>query len=154
MTRETLLESAARLRQPDPGAAGEFNGKRDILAERLNRTMTARPDLERLIGRDNRKMMEDNSRNFMRFMDSMYQGYSPEVFVETVLWVFRAYRAHGFQTTYWPANLDTCVEILREELSPDAFQSVYPFYDWLIVNVPVFVKLTESLVSPVDIEHE
>ena len=148
MTREDLLATAGKLRQPEPGAAGEFNGKRDLLAERLNRTMSARPDLERLIGPENLKMMEDNSRNFMRFMDSMYQGYSPEVLVETVLWVFRAYRAHGFRTTYWPANLDTCVEILREELSPDTFRAVCPFYDWLIVNIPVFVKLSEGVLTP------
>lgn len=33
---------------------------------------------------------------------------------------------------------------LREELSEEAFAAVYPFYDWLIVHIPWFVKLTDE----------
>jgi hypothetical protein len=106
--------------------------------------MGTRRDLERLVGSGNEAMAEDNNRNFARFMESIFRHYQPEVLVETVLWVFRAYRSHGFQTTYWPANLDTWVELLREELAAESFEAVYPFYDWLIVHIPWFVKLTDE----------
>jgi hypothetical protein len=89
-------------------------------------------------------MALDNNTNFARFMESMFFDYNHEVFVDTVLWVFRAYRSHGFKTTYWPANLNTWVELLRAELSPKTFEAIYPFYNWLIVNIPIFVKLTEN----------
>jgi len=59
--------------------------------------------------------------------------------------VFRSYRAHGFQVSYWPANLDTTVELLREELSAPTFDAVYPYFVWLIVNIPSFTGLSEAV---------
>jgi hypothetical protein len=88
-------------------------------------------------------MMQDNSRNFCRFMSTMFHHYEPAVLVETALWVFRAYRAHGFNTTYWPANLSTFIEIARVELSPGAWAEVYPHLHWLVVSVPVLATLTD-----------
>ena len=46
------------------------------------------------------------------------------------------YRAHGFQISYWPANLDTTVQILKEQLSAETYAQVYPFFAWLIVSIP------------------
>jgi hypothetical protein len=77
-------------------------------------------------------------------MLSLFSDYQPAVFVETVLWVFRAYRSHGFQTTYWAANLNIWVDLLQKELSEDAWQQIYPFYNWLIVNIPVFTAITDT----------
>ena len=127
----------------------EFEASRDGLAEELNRRLSARPDLEKLIGPGNLSMMQDNGRNFCRFMSAMFRAYEPEVLAQTALWVFRAYRSHGFKTTYWPANLDTCVEIARDRLAPATFDEVYPFFQWLIVNIPIFVKISdEQLADP------
>jgi hypothetical protein len=144
MTKEELLATAGELKQPPREAVDEFSTKREQLAAEGNRRMGARSDLERLVGSGNEAMAEDNNRNFARFMESILHHYQPEVLVETVLWVFRAYRSHGFQTTYWPANIDTWVEMLREQLSAEAFEAVYPFYHWLIVHIPWFVKLTDE----------
>ena len=59
------------------------------------------------------------------------------------------YRSHGFHTTYWPANLDTFVEIARARLAPATFAETYPFFQWLIVNIPSFVKISdEQLAEP------
>lgn len=149
MNLDYLIESATKLRQPSAAAAAEFEGARDSLAETLTQRMVSRPDLENLIGPGNRAMMEDNSRNFCRFMGSMFLAYEPEVLAQTALWVFRAYRSHGFHTTYWPANLDTFVEIARDRLSPSTFAETYPFFHWLIVNIPSFVKISdEQLAEP------
>jgi hypothetical protein len=144
MTKQMLLESAAKLTQPSREAAVEFDQKQIKLADALNKTMGSRPDLGRLIGEGNRSMMEDNSRNFCRFMSTLFSAYEPLVLVETALWVFRAYRSHGFQTTYWPANIDTFVQQARSELSPETFEALYPFFNWLIVNIPAFVKITDQ----------
>jgi hypothetical protein len=109
-----------------------------------------RPDLAKLVGKGNEQMAEDNNRNFPRFMFSLFSEYQPAVFVETVLWVFRAYRSHGFQTTYWAANLNIWVDLLQKELSADAWTQIYPFYNWLIVNIPVFTAVTDiDLTTPV-----
>ena len=77
-------------------------------------------------------------------MESLFGSYDPKIFVETVLWVFRTYRNHGFNTSYWAANLDIWVEILRSSVSEETYREVYPYYHWLIVNIPVFTMLTDK----------
>jgi hypothetical protein len=144
MNRETLLASARQLKQPPPEAAAEFARKREQLVSMGSELMSQRPDLERLVGQGNQLMAENNNGNFARFMDSLFYHYQPEVLVETVLWVFKTYRAHGFTTAYWPANLDTWVSILEKELSSETSDAIYPFYHWLITNIPVFAKLTDG----------
>lgn len=139
-----LEKTAGLLQQPSQSAAVEFASKRDSLAEELNHRMMARADLHKMIGEGNSSMMQDNSRNFTRFMSSMFTAYEPLVLVHTALWVFRAYRSHGFQTTYWAANLDAFVQIAAEKLSAETYAELYPFFNWLIVNVPVFVQISNE----------
>jgi hypothetical protein len=141
---DCLSRTAQGLTQPSAAAAAEFSAVRHNLAAELNQQMSARPDLGKLIGPDNLAMMHDNSRSFSRFMDSMFRAYEPEVLVRTARWVFPAHRAHGFDTSDRPANLDTFVEIVRERMSAAGFAQVCPFFDWLIVNVPRFVYLSDT----------
>jgi hypothetical protein len=145
--KEKLFETASALNQPPASSAREFLQKHGQFAELGNQTMAGRTDMDKLVGKDNRKMAEDNNRNFARFMASLFENYDPKVLVETVLWVFRAYRSHGFQITYWSANLSLWADMIRQELSEESCESVYPFYNWLIVNIPIFVKLSDDHLS-------
>jgi hypothetical protein len=144
ITKEQLIESAQLLQQPPKAAANEFEQAKDRLASILNERMIKRPDLAQLIGQGNQAMMEDNSRNMTLFMGSLFRLYVPETLVDTALWVFRAYRAHGFKVTYWPANLETYVEILREELTAETYAAIAPFFEWLIDNIPAFKELSDA----------
>jgi hypothetical protein len=144
MNQAYLLQTARQLRPPKAEAAVEFESRQQVLAEELNRVMSARPDLEGLIGPGNLAMMQENSRNFCRFMSILFQVYEPEVLTQTALWVFRAYRSHGFQPAYWTAYLGAFVEILHARVSPATYQEVYPFFQWLIVNVPALVKISDE----------
>lgn len=143
--KERLIESAKALGAPSPGAAKEFAEKREQLAEMGSATLASRGDVKKLVG-ENLEMAQDNNRNFARFMESMFMSYDATVLVETVLWVFRAYRSHGFQTTYWPANINIWIDNLKSELTEETFEALYPHYDWLIVNIPIFAKLTDEAV--------
>lgn len=78
------------------------------------------------------------------FMSSLFLHYEPRVLVETVLWVFRACRNHGFKLTYWPAQLDNWLSIFRNEMSTEAHAEIEPFYHWMIVNNPAFALLSEN----------
>lgn len=145
--KEKLLKTADELRPPDRDSIQAFERQWEKIAATGTRILMERPDLEKLVGKGNEKMAEDNNRNFPRFMLSLFSDYHPAVFVDTVLWVFRAYRSHGFHTTYWAANLNIWVDLLRKELPPDAFEQIYPLYHWLIVHIPVFTALTDPDVS-------
>jgi len=144
---EKLLNAAQKISVPSDASVREFAQKWEKIAAEGTNQLSSRPDYEKLIGKGNEKMAEDNNKNFPRFMESLFSEYKPEIFFETVLWVFRAYRSHGFQTTYWPANLNLWVDLLKKELSPNAFEEIEPFYNWIIVNIPLFVKLTDNDVT-------
>lgn len=146
MTREELIVLASKLVQPSENAVSEYARHREVMASDINRLMRGRADIDYMVG-GNLSMMEDNHRNHARFMESLLAFYTPEVLVDTVLWVFRAYRAHGFQLTYWPAQLDTWVEVLRNYLSAESFQEIYPFYHWMIVNQATFAALSDSFLE-------
>ena len=145
MTKEQLIKTAEKLVQPSSESASEFLQKSEHLATAMNSRFLLRKDLTHLHGEGNEDMMKDNHRNHIRFLSSVFLNYDPEVLVETVLWVFRAYRAHGFKLTYWPAQLDTWVDIFKVELSENCFQEIYPFYHWMIVNNPIFSKLSDEI---------
>jgi hypothetical protein len=147
MKIEDLILSASKLQQPTAEVAAEFSQKRDMLALKINDIFTKRNDIVNLIGENNIPMMEDNHRNHARFLESVFTDYNPEVLVTTVLWVFRAYRTHGFHLSYWPAQLDTWVEIFKKELSKEAFAEIYPYYNWMIINQPAFANLSDVAID-------
>lgn len=150
MSREILLDSARALSAPSPEAADTFTTATPAIAAELNRRMGRRTDIETLIGPGNQSMMENNSWNFLRFMSTMFLHYHPEVLVDTALWAFRTYRTHGFQVIYWPANIDTTLEIVRERLPSGVVAEIEPFFIWLIINIPQFEAETQSATKPLD----
>lgn len=150
MTHDDLIASACQLKSVSASSLAEFSAKREILAAAVNGEMAARSDLLKLVGLDGKSMSEDNNRNFSLFMESLFSEFQPEVLVHTVLWVFRTYRAHGFFPTYWPANLDCWRRQMQQELSTSALAEVLPYYEWLILNIPSFTLLTDSIPTDAD----
>ncbi len=150
MTKSELLQSAAALKPPSEKSSAEYLEKSEFLAAEMNRVMAKRPDLDSLIGAGNINMMEDNHRNHARFMSSVFVCFSSETLVETVLWVYRAYRSHGFRLTYWPAQLDEWTNLYKIHLSSDTFSEIYPFYHWMIIHQPVFVIESDKIIMQVN----
>ena len=144
MERNDLINSAGQLKQVSEKSAAEYSTKTGLLVELMNNRMEDRPDILDLVGVNNVSMMKDNHANHARFMESIFHQRSPEVLTDTVLWVFRAYRSHNFSSTYWAAQLNTWIEILKQELSPDCYLEIYPYYCWMQINIPTFNKLAEE----------
>ncbi len=143
MDRNDLIRTAEKLKQVSEKSAAEFGSKREALVVLMNRKMESRPDLIDMVGLGNVEMMKDNHANHARFLESIFIMHSPEVLVDTVLWVFRAYRSRNFSSTYWAAQLNTWIEIYKKELSFECFQEIYPYYNWMQINIPAFNQLAE-----------
>ena len=144
MNKEALIVSAQSLVASSPDAARAYGALSAVLAARLNEIMLARADLRVLVGHDGESMMRDNHRNHTLYIVSILSFYAPVSFVETVLWVFRTCRAHGFSVAYWPAMLDESLRLLSEALPKDVFEQVAPFYRWLLIHIPDFTVLSET----------
>lgn len=144
MTKSDLLKSAQELNQVGQGMTDEYSSKRDLLVNLMNAQMLERLDIKEMVGADNEDMMKDNHANHARFLESIFLNHNPEVLLDTVLWVFRAYRSRNFSSTYWSAQLNTWLEIYKENLSDDCYQSIYPYYNWMLINIPFFNDLAEQ----------
>lgn len=144
MTKSELLLSAQKLEQVSQKMADEFSSKRDVLVNLMNTKMLDRHDLKEMVGADNVDMMKDNHANHARFLESIFIDFQPEVLLDTVLWVFRAYRSRNFSSTYWAAQLNTWLEIYKENLSDDCYKAIYPYYNWMQINIPSFNALAEQ----------
>jgi len=144
MDKHHLLETARKLKKVNPETAEEYRQKSDELIAQINQRMLEKPEITNLVGEDNLSMMKDNHANHVRFMASILKNYNPEVFVDNVLWVFRAYRSHKFTSNYWPTQLNTWMEILKDSLTDKTFNEVYPFYEWMQAKIPIFTKLTDQ----------
>lgn len=153
MDKSELLTTAKLLKQVSISAAEEYNQNADLLISKINSLMLGRPDIESLVGVDNINMMKDNHANHVRFIASILKNNNPDVFVETVLWVFRAYRSHGFTTNYWAAQLNTWIIVLKEVLSATSYSEVYPYYEWMQVNIPIFVIVSNEKLDATNSFH-
>lgn len=143
MTKDDLLSSARTLPDFTDSAAKEYEYKSETMVAKVNEIMLKRKDLNRLVGEGNVEMMKNNHHNHAQFIANILASFNAEVLVDSVLWVFRAYRAHGFAELYWSAQLSSWNVVLKEELSSETFSNVDALYQWMTINIPVFTKLTE-----------
>ena len=153
MDKNYLLETATQLKQVKVKTADEYHQKAEELITKMNKLMLERPDIESLVGSNNINMMKDNHSNHVRFIASILKNHNPDVLVDTVLWVFRAYRSHGFTTNYWAAQLNTWIIIIKEILSSECFVEVYPYYEWMQINIPIFVKVSDEKLEELNYLH-
>ena len=105
----------------------------------------SRIDILELVGGDkNIRMMKDNYRNHLRFVGSIMQTPNAYTLVNTYLWEFRAYMSRGFISNYWAAQINTWIQLLKENLSEKAFNEILSIYNYISVNIPEFVIAAED----------
>ena len=144
MTKERLIRTAMEIPQPSPEAVDDYERNRSRLVAEVNRRMEERADLDGLVGRQNLDMMRDNHANHARFVRTILKDFDPDVLVETVLWVFRAYRSRGFSDNYWAAQLNEWIAAMKAILSSESTKQIQPLYDWFIVHIPAFTFLSRE----------
>jgi len=138
-----LKTVAATIPQADAVAARIYSEHGDLLASMVSENLGERDDLDELIGTGNAEIMADNHRKHALFVASMLHHFRPELFVETLLWVFRTYRARGFTTAYWRVQLDAWCEAVADALPVEAAAAVDPLYSWILDNLDELVALSE-----------
>ena len=153
MKRNDLLLSAQKLPQVSEQWADEYSAKREMLFIKMNLKMETRPDLFDMVGGNNVEMMKDNHDNHSRFMESIFYQHSPDILVDTLLWVFRVFPARKFNSTYWAAQLNTWIEIYKVELSEECYKAIYPYYNWMQINIPNFEQLADEKLDATNSLH-
>ncbi|MCX8028281.1 MAG: hypothetical protein N3A62_10585 [Thermodesulfovibrionales bacterium] len=142
MTRDYFIESASKIVLPEKRYVEEYAKNKSVLVDEVNKILLNRKDLAKLIGNDNTDMMMNNHLNHAMFIEAILKAFNPQILVETVLWVFRVYKSHGFNDLYWSAQLDAWLEAMKTHLSDETFKAIKPIYEWMIVNLPAMITLS------------
>lgn len=143
--RNKLVTSANKLVKVSENSINEYIDKTDLLAVKMNDIMIKRIDILELIGGvKNIRMMKDNYRNHLRVIGSIMLTPNADTLVDTFLWEFRAYMSRGFSSNYWAAQVNTWIELLKENLSEKAFKEILSIYNWISVNIPEFTISEEN----------
>jgi hypothetical protein len=146
-TREQLVVSAVNIKVPDPTSRVEYSVRRDQLADLVTAAISCRPDIDFLIGKDNLKLMESNHRRYAVLAETLWSSFDPQVLVRTVIGMYAGSRAAGFSAAYWPAYFESWMQVLSDQLTPESFASICPYFLWLKANHHSFIALTDSLQS-------
>lgn len=153
MNYDYLFDSAQEINPISKEIVKEYHKKMDQLITSINSKMLERKDLDQLIGTDNGEMMKDNHANHARFVYSIIHKPNPEVLVNTILWVFKAYRSHGFSVNYWPAQLNAWLTVLKEQMTKEGFEQMEPLYNWMLTNIFNFAQISNEKLEPHKIQH-
>lgn len=113
----------------------------DVLSAKITSRMLDEPDIDELVPESKLSMMRDNHVNHLRYMESLPCVYTPQSFVQTVIWAMSTYRGHGFAIGYWDKMLRHCLEVLAED-APETYAATAPFYEWILRNLDALDPLT------------
>jgi methanogenic corrinoid protein MtbC1 len=146
MEQERLIKEAQESLRVSPDAAALFSQAKNVLIDEVNTLMTTNPRITSLIGGNPISMMQDNHRNHIDFMATVFQFNSFEMLAKTIPWVYRSYRAHGFSFDYFPLELATWKKAVEKHLPPAAVPEINAIYDWMLKNHDTMIELS-ALVS-------
>lgn len=144
MKEDTLIISAQSLKKPSEESKMIFSDKMDDIADSLICICLPNPDIKRRISEDNTSIMENNFRNYLRFMGTIFHRIDPEMLVQTSLWAFTIYHSQGLDEDFWKENRNTLVKILKKELPNTVYNEIFPFFEWFMGNIPSFEKIIKA----------
>jgi len=147
MNIDQLLNTVTRLLIINKTAVDEYHSKMDRMVALINEKVLEREDICDLIGQENQQMMQDNHANHARFIHSIMKKPNDQVFVSSILWVFRTYKSHGFSVNYWIVQLNIWLNILEDQMSANSFKQIAPIYSWIKENIYVFSELAEEQIK-------
>ncbi len=139
-----LSKEIAGLPEIPSRVAQAYKDRLGEMVEKVNIDMSSRADIRMLIGDNPMSMMFDNHNNHARFMSNVFLLNEYGLLVNTVPWVYRAYRHHGFAYEYFPVHLQVWQQVLKEFLGPDTAAPLVRVYEWMQSHHQDFIESAEQ----------
>lgn len=141
-TTEDLIKSAEQLNRISGETVDAYSEKQKQIIARTNDLMLKHKKIQSLTGENDESKMIINHTNHVGFMESIMRNFNPEVFINTILWVYRTYSKHGFDPGYWQVALEKYDEAVKDILEEDAYAEISEYYNWMRKNHRDFVALS------------
>lgn len=130
----------------------EFTDRIQELIQFVNTQIENRDDLNVLLGGRPIELLRQNHVNHAKFMSSIFALKSGAGFVETVTWVYRAYRGRGIPVDYFPIALEAWKQGVNIYLSPHNTNGITNIYSLMLKYHDDFYEL--SLKRLTDDQHD
>ena len=139
--RTQLSEELSALPEIPPQSAQAYRKHLGELVEKVNTRMRSRADISLLIGENPMRVMFDNHQNHALFMSNVFSLNAFALLADTLPWVYRTYHRHGFDWQYFPAHLESWVQVLEQTMAPDMADPLIRVYKWMQSHHADFIEL-------------
>lgn len=140
----SLIEDIKSLHPVSNHAALQYELKHNDLRLYVSRSMESRTDIKELIGFNELSMMQEFQFNHARFMVNVLHLNSFELLGRVFIWVYKAYRSHGFSYEYFPIALSAWKDAIKLYIEAKDAAEIIDLYDWLIRKHDTFVNIVEN----------
>ncbi len=120
--------------------AEEYGNKIDLMLKKVNQDMSEKGNLNQLIGDNPISKMKDNHKNHADFMYNSFLLNDSELFLNTIVWVYKTYNKHGFSYDYFPVELKVWISAIKEYINPENQKAIIKVYRWMLNHHQTFVE--------------
>ena len=133
-------------------AAVEYERSQDMLVTEVNRQLSARGDINKLIGSNSLEVMENNHSNHAKFMVNIFKFQQSHLLLQTLPWVYRSYRARGFSYDYFTVVLEAWLSAVEKYMEPHLAEPLAKVYRWLLDNHEKIIQFSQQITEPGAVE--
>lgn len=121
-------------------AAEEYGNNLDVMIKKVNQDMSEKENLNQLIGDNPITKMKDNHKNHANFMYNSFKLNDSELFLNTIIWVYKTYNNHGFSYDYFPAELKCWISAIEEYIQTENQDLIIKVYKWILNKHQIFIE--------------
>ena len=152
---DQILKETAKILPVPYSAAMEFGEQSNLIKEEVDRVLTARYDINELIGQKPLSDMYANHENHAAFMSNVFKLNDYELMCQVIIWVYHTYHAQSFSFDYFPIALKVWIEAIQKQMEPTQAEPVLEIYRWIIKNHEMFIDASQSIEAlPLLIDQE
>ena len=110
----------------------EYKAYAEQLIDHVDNFIVDHPSYHTLTGNNPWKMITDNHKNHVMFMQNVFLTGDSELLSNTLPWVYHAYHSRGFSYEYFQAVITGFMKGVNKYLSPCYAGEINRIYQWML----------------------
>jgi len=139
-----IFETIKSLPPVSMSAADEYAQRRDIIQNDVNQTLAKLNGIYDFMSNCPLQVMVDHHRHHTLFMSSVFRLNNYTLLARMLVWMYRAYHAHGFSYDYFTYAFSEWRKMVTIHMSQANGLEIDRVYRWIVGHHSDFVQLAES----------
>jgi MerR family transcriptional regulator, light-induced transcriptional regulator len=145
---DEILHNAKSIVAVPFSAAADYSENQDRLVDEVNKALTDRTDVKRLIGQKPLSVMYDNHKNHAAFMSNVFKLKDYVLMSRVIIWVYHTYHVQGFAYDYFPVAMQAWIDAVEKHLDPSKTEPLLSVYRWIIANHELLIEASLDQEEP------